>query len=119
MTRVKCGYIARKCRKKILSFVSGSRGAHSKLFRTANQRKARALVSAHRDRGKHKRDLRHFWITQINETTHANGVSYNIFIQYFYKRQLLPNRKTLAQIVVLDSNCFSTILKNLLCDEIG
>jgi ribosomal protein L20 len=47
MTRVKRGYIARKRQKKILAFVSGSRGAHSKLFRTANQRKARALVSSH------------------------------------------------------------------------
>lgn len=66
MTRVKRGYIARKRRKKILAFVSGSRGAHSKLFRTANQQKARALVSTHRDRGKRKRDLRSLWITRIN-----------------------------------------------------
>jgi large subunit ribosomal protein L20 len=119
MTRVKHGNIAQKRRKRILAFVSGSRGAHSKLFRIANQRKARALVSAHQDRGKRKRDLLHLWITQINAVAHANGVSYNRFIQYLYKRQLLPNRKTLAQIVVLDSNCFSTILKNLSCDKIG
>nr|YP_003934208.1 ribosomal protein L20 [Cedrus deodara]BAJ19591.1 ribosomal protein L20 [Cedrus deodara] len=119
MTRVKRGYIARKRRKKILAFVSGSRGAHSKLFRTANQRKARALVSAHRDRGKRKRDLRRLWITRINAAARANGISYNRFIQHLYKRQLLPNRKTLAQIAVLDSNCFSTIFKNLSCDGIG
>jgi large subunit ribosomal protein L20 len=80
MTRVKRGYITQKHQKTILSFVSGSRGAHSKLFRTTNQWKARALVSAHRDRGKHKRDLHHFWITRINATTCANGISYNRFI---------------------------------------
>lgn len=112
MTRVKRGYIARKRRKKILAFVSGSRGAHSKLFRTANQRKAKALVSTHRD-------LCRLWITWINAAARANGVSYNRFIQYLYKRQLLPNRKTLAQIAVLDSNCFSTIFNNLSYDEIG
>ena len=105
MTRVKRGYIARKRRKKILAFVSGSRGAHSKLFRTANQRKARALVSAHRDRGKRKRDLRRLWITRINAAARANGVSYNRFIQYLYKRQLLLNRKILAQIAVSNRNC--------------
>jgi len=119
MTRVKRGYIARKRRKKILAFVSGSRGAHSKLFRTANQRKARALVSVHLDRGKRKRDLRRLWFTRINAAARANGVSYNRFIQYLYKRQLLPNRKTLAQIAVLDSNCFSTIFKTLSYDEIN
>nr|YP_009512032.1 ribosomal protein L20 [Araucaria angustifolia]AXI97959.1 ribosomal protein L20 [Araucaria angustifolia] len=113
MTRVKRGYIARKRRKKILTFVSGSRGAHSKLFRTANQQKNRALVSAHRDTSKKKRDLRRLWITRINAASRANGVSYNKFIQYLYKRQLLLNRKTLAQIAVLDSNCFSIIFKNI------
>jgi large subunit ribosomal protein L20 len=75
MTRVKRGYIARKRRKKILAFVSGSRGAHSKLFRTANQRKARALVSAHQGRGKHKRDIHRLWITRINATACANLIT--------------------------------------------
>nr|YP_009057683.1 ribosomal protein L20 [Retrophyllum piresii]AIC07422.1 ribosomal protein L20 [Retrophyllum piresii] len=113
MTRVKRGYIARKRRKKILAFASGSRGAHSTLFRTANQQKIRALVSAQRDRSRRKRDLRRLWITRINAASRANGMPYNKFIQYLYKRQLLLNRKTIAQISVLDSSCFSTILKNI------
>nr|YP_008965134.1 ribosomal protein L20 [Nageia nagi]QYB20870.1 ribosomal protein L20 [Afrocarpus falcatus]BBF90702.1 ribosomal protein L20 [Afrocarpus gracilior]UWV18371.1 ribosomal protein L20 [Afrocarpus falcatus]BAK86683.1 ribosomal protein L20 [Nageia nagi]BAO19818.1 ribosomal protein L20 [Nageia nagi] len=113
MTRVKRGYIARKRRKKILAFASGSRGAHSTLFRTANQQKIRALVSAQRDRSRRKRDLRRLWITRINAASRANGMPYNKFIQYLYKRQLLLNRKTIAQISVLDSSCFSTIVKNI------
>nr|YP_009020360.1 ribosomal protein L20 [Podocarpus lambertii]AHL24799.1 ribosomal protein L20 [Podocarpus lambertii] len=113
MTRVKRGYIARKRRKKILAFASGSQGAHSTLFRTANQQKIRALVSAQRDTSRRKRDLRRLWITRINAASRANGMPYNKFIQYLYKRQLLLNRKTLAQISVLDSSCFSTILKNI------
>nr|YP_009379862.1 ribosomal protein L20 [Taxodium distichum]YP_009714211.1 ribosomal protein L20 [Taxodium mucronatum]QGJ04628.1 ribosomal protein L20 [Taxodium distichum var. imbricarium]QQV68965.1 ribosomal protein L20 [Taxodium sp. 'Zhongshanshan']QGJ04545.1 ribosomal protein L20 [Taxodium mucronatum]QGJ04711.1 ribosomal protein L20 [Taxodium distichum]QQV69048.1 ribosomal protein L20 [Taxodium sp. 'Zhongshanshan'] len=114
MTRVKRGYIAKKRRKKILAFVSGSRGAHSKLFRVANQQKRRALVSAHRDRLKRKRDFRRLWITRINAASRANGVSYNKFIQFLYKRQLLTNRRTLAQIAVLNNNCFSMMLENIL-----
>nr|UHB41196.1 ribosomal protein L20 [Nageia fleuryi] len=113
MTRVKRGYIARKRRKKILAFASGSRGAHSTLFRTANQQKIRALVSAQRDRSRRKRDLRRLWITRINAASRANGMPYNKFMQYLYKRQLLLNRKTIAQISVLDSSCFSTIVKNI------
>nr|QYB20950.1 ribosomal protein L20 [Athrotaxis laxifolia]BBN66343.1 ribosomal protein L20 [Athrotaxis laxifolia] len=101
MTRVKRGYIAKKRRKKILAFVSGSRGAHSKLFRTANQQKMRALVSAHRDRIKRKRDFRRLWITRINAASRANGISYNKFIQFLYKRQFLTNRRILAQMAVI------------------
>nr|QYB22428.1 ribosomal protein L20 [Saxegothaea conspicua]BBF91278.1 ribosomal protein L20 [Saxegothaea conspicua] len=119
MTRVKRGYIARKRRKKILGFASGSRGVHSKLFRIANQQKIRALVSAQRDTSRRKRDLRRLWIIRINAASRANGVSYNKLIQYLYKRQLLLNRKTLAQISVLDSNCFSTLIKILSYDEIN
>nr|YP_009158452.1 ribosomal protein L20 [Dioon spinulosum]AFS64464.1 ribosomal protein L20 [Dioon spinulosum]BAR93658.1 ribosomal protein L20 [Dioon spinulosum]BDI62858.1 ribosomal protein L20 [Dioon spinulosum] len=114
MTRIKRGYIARKRRKKTLAFASGSRGAHSKLFRTADQQRIRALVSAHRDRGKRKRDFRRLWITRINAAARNNGVSYNKFIQYLYKRQLLSNRRILAQIAVLDKNCFSTILNKII-----
>nr|QYB20707.1 ribosomal protein L20 [Acmopyle pancheri]QYB21355.1 ribosomal protein L20 [Falcatifolium taxoides] len=114
MTRVKRGYIARKRRKKILAFASGSRGAHSTLFRTANQQKIRALAYAQRDTSIRKRDLRRLWITRINAASRANGIPYKKFIQYLYKRQLLLNRKTLAQISVLDSSCFSTILKNII-----
>nr|YP_009578861.1 ribosomal protein L20 [Pseudotaxus chienii]AZN62493.1 ribosomal protein L20 [Pseudotaxus chienii]QBK34419.1 ribosomal protein L20 [Pseudotaxus chienii]QBK36469.1 ribosomal protein L20 [Pseudotaxus chienii]QYB22357.1 ribosomal protein L20 [Pseudotaxus chienii] len=114
MTRVKRGYIAQKRRKKILAFVSGSRGAHSKLFRIANQQKMRALVFAHRDKIKRKRDFRRLWITRINAASRANGISYNKFIHFLYKRQLLTNRKTLSQLAVLDSNCFYTILENIL-----
>ena len=54
MTRVKRGYVARKRRKNILTLTSGSRGTHSKLFRTANQQGMRALASSHRNRGKKK-----------------------------------------------------------------
>nr|YP_010138406.1 ribosomal protein L20 [Torreya fargesii var. yunnanensis]QPO90346.1 ribosomal protein L20 [Torreya fargesii var. yunnanensis] len=114
MTRVKRGYIAQKRRKNILAFVSGSRGTHSKLFRIANQQKMRALISAHRDRIKRKRDFRRLWITRINAASRANGVSYNRFIQFLYKRQLLTNRKTLAQLAILDSNCFYMILEKIL-----
>nr|YP_009240197.1 ribosomal protein L20 [Sciadopitys verticillata]AMO00754.1 ribosomal protein L20 [Sciadopitys verticillata]BAK86735.1 ribosomal protein L20 [Sciadopitys verticillata]BAW34615.1 ribosomal protein L20 [Sciadopitys verticillata]BCK60785.1 ribosomal protein L20 [Sciadopitys verticillata] len=114
MTRVKRGFIARKRRKKILAFASGSRGAQSKLFRTANQNTIRALVSADRDKNKRKRIFRRLWITRINAVCRANGVSYNNFMQNFYATRLILNRKTLSQIAVLDSNCFSTILKNII-----
>nr|YP_009933116.1 ribosomal protein L20 [Solms-laubachia kashgarica]QNR91746.1 ribosomal protein L20 [Rhammatophyllum pachyrhizum]QNR92751.1 ribosomal protein L20 [Solms-laubachia kashgarica] len=111
MTRIKRGYIARRRRTKLRLFASSFRGAHSRLTRTMTQQRIRALVSAHRDRGKRKRDFRRLWITRINAVIHETGVfySYNRFIHNLYKKQLLLNRKILAQIAILNRSCLYTI----------
>nr|YP_009920960.1 ribosomal protein L20 [Persicaria chinensis]YP_010577258.1 ribosomal protein L20 [[Polygonum] chinense var. procumbens]YP_010737479.1 ribosomal protein L20 [Persicaria capitata]WLS53338.1 ribosomal protein L20 [Persicaria runcinata]WLS54023.1 ribosomal protein L20 [[Polygonum] chinense var. paradoxum]QMS48832.1 ribosomal protein L20 [Persicaria chinensis]UZP13623.1 ribosomal protein L20 [Persicaria chinensis]UZP13706.1 ribosomal protein L20 [[Polygonum] chinense var. procumbens] len=113
MTRVRRGYIARRRRKKMRLFVSSFRGAHSKIMRIIAQQKIRALFSAHRDRDKKKRDFRRLWITRINaairETEKGVYCSYSKFINGLYKRQLILNRKILAQIAILNKNCLYSI----------
>nr|YP_009946828.1 ribosomal protein L20 [Achimenes erecta]QOE88366.1 ribosomal protein L20 [Achimenes erecta] len=111
MTRIKRGYIARRRRTKIRLFASSFRGAHSRLTRTITQQKIRALVSSHRDRDKQKRDFRRLWITRINAVIRERGVSYsyNKLIHDLYKRQLLLNRKILAQIAISNRNCLYMI----------
>jgi large subunit ribosomal protein L20 len=111
MTRVKRGYVARKRRKNILTLTSGSRGTHSKLFRTANQQGMRALASSHRNRGKKKRDFRRLWITRLNAAAKDNGISYNKLIQYLYQNGIFLNRKILAQLAILDRFALSTIIE--------
>lgn len=118
MTRVKRGYIARRRRNKMRFFGSGFRGAHSKLTRTIAQQQKRALFSAHRDRDRQKRDFRRLWITRINAVIRKKIVYYNYskFIHDLYKRQLLINRKILAQLAILNRNCiymiYNEIIKN-------
>nr|YP_010459156.1 ribosomal protein L20 [Physocarpus amurensis]YP_010835698.1 ribosomal protein L20 [Physocarpus opulifolius]ARC96751.1 ribosomal protein L20 [Physocarpus sp. A SCZ-2017]ARC97835.1 ribosomal protein L20 [Physocarpus sp. B SCZ-2017]WEG92543.1 ribosomal protein L20 [Physocarpus sp. Yi et al. Yi14089]WEG92627.1 ribosomal protein L20 [Physocarpus sp. Yi et al. Yi14090]UUB71049.1 ribosomal protein L20 [Physocarpus amurensis] len=116
MTRIKRGYIARRRRTKIRLFASTFRGAHSRLTRTITQQKIRALVSAHRDRGRQKRDFRRLWITRINAVISDNKVyfSYNKFIHNLYKRQLLLNRKILAQIAILNKSCLYMISNEII-----
>lgn len=111
MTRIRRGYIARRRRTKIRLFASTFRGAHSKLTRTITQQKMRALISTHRDRGRKKRDFRRLWITRINAVIRGGWVSYsyNRLIQGLYKRQLLLNRKILAQIAISNRHFFYTI----------
>ncbi|KAL7220260.1 hypothetical protein ACSBR2_013178 [Camellia fascicularis] len=72
MTRIRRGYIARRRRTKIRLFASSFRGAHSRLTRTITQQKIRALVSAHRDRDRQKRNFRRLWITRINAVIRKN-----------------------------------------------
>nr|UWM18104.1 ribosomal protein L20 [Arnebia euchroma] len=104
MTRIKRGYVARRRRTKIRLFASSFRGAHSRLTRTITQQKIRALVSANRDRGRQKRNFRRLWITRINAVIRENTVSYSYsrLIHDLYKKQLLLNRKILAQIAILN-----------------
>nr|QJS33432.1 ribosomal protein L20 [Wenchengia alternifolia]URQ22116.1 ribosomal protein L20 [Wenchengia alternifolia]URQ22203.1 ribosomal protein L20 [Wenchengia alternifolia]URQ22290.1 ribosomal protein L20 [Wenchengia alternifolia]WAR51518.1 ribosomal protein L20 [Wenchengia alternifolia] len=111
MTRIKRGYIARRRRTKIRLFASSFRGSHSRLTRTITQQKIRALVSAHRDRDKQKRNFRRLWITRINAVIREGGVlySYSKFIHDLYKTRLLLNRKILAQIAISNRNCLYMI----------
>nr|YP_010511308.1 ribosomal protein L20 [Carya palmeri]UQJ78277.1 ribosomal protein L20 [Carya palmeri]DAZ92034.1 TPA_asm: ribosomal protein L20 [Carya palmeri] len=116
MTRIKRGYIARRRRTEIRLFASSFRGAHSRLTRTITQQKIRALFSAYRDRGRKKRDFRRLWITRINAVIRGDSVyhSYNKLIHNLYKRQLLLNRKILAQIAILNRNCLYMISNEII-----
>nr|QOS04285.1 ribosomal protein L20 [Craigia yunnanensis]UTJ90846.1 ribosomal protein L20 [Pterospermum heterophyllum] len=116
MTRIKRGCIARRRRTKIRLFASSFRGAHSILTRTITQQRIRALVSGHRDRDRKKRDFRHLWITRINAVIRRMGVShsYSRLIHNLYKKQLLLNRKILAQIAILNRNCLYMISNEII-----
>nr|YP_010210336.1 ribosomal protein L20 [Paraboea dolomitica]UBD08220.1 ribosomal protein L20 [Paraboea dolomitica] len=120
MTRIKRGYIARRRRTKIRLFASSFRGAHSRLTRTITQQKIRALVSSHRDRDKQKINFRRLWITRINAVIRETRVSYSYskLINDLYKRQLLLNRKILAQIAISNSNCLYMISNEIRRKEV-
>nr|YP_010581012.1 ribosomal protein L20 [Sarracenia alata]UZT27331.1 ribosomal protein L20 [Sarracenia alata] len=116
MTRIRRGCIARRRRTKIRLFASSFRGAHSRLTRTITQQKIRALVSAHRDRDRQKRNFRRLWITRINAVIREKEVSYSYskFIHDLCKRRVLLNRKILAQIAILNKNCLSMISNEII-----
>nr|ANS11041.1 ribosomal protein L20 [Euphronia guianensis] len=113
MTRIRRGYIARRRRTKMRLFTSSFRGANSRLQQTIIQQTIRALFSSYRDREKQKRNFRRLWITRINAVIREIGVlhrhSYSRLINNLYKRQLLLNRKILAQIAILNRNCLYMI----------
>jgi large subunit ribosomal protein L20 len=110
MVRVKRGNVARKRRKKILSLASGYRGAHSILFRIANQQVMKALRYSYIGRKQKKRIFRKLWIGRINAASRLNGLSYSQLIHKFKKSNIDLNRKMLAQIAVLDISTFSYLI---------
>ena len=85
MARVKRGNVARKRRNKILRLAKGYRGAHSRLFRVANQQIMKALRYSYVGRKQKKRTFRKIWITRINAASKLNGLSYSRLIYNFKK----------------------------------
>ena len=110
MARIKRGNIARKRRKKILQLAKGYRGAHSRLFRVANQQVMKALRYSYVGRKQKKRVFRKLWITRINAASRVKGLSYSRLIHNFKKSNIGLNRKMLAQIAVLDSSTFNELI---------
>lgn len=110
MVRVKRGNVARKRRKKILSLASGYRGAHSILFRVANQQVMKALKYSYIGRKQKKRIFRRIWISRINAASRLNGTSYSQLMHKFKKSNIDLNRKMLSQIAVLDALTFKSLI---------
>nr|NP_043162.1 ribosomal protein L20 [Cyanophora paradoxa]P14809.3 RecName: Full=Large ribosomal subunit protein bL20c; AltName: Full=50S ribosomal protein L20, cyanelle [Cyanophora paradoxa]AAA81193.1 ribosomal protein L20 [Cyanophora paradoxa]CAA34908.1 ribosomal protein L20 [Cyanophora paradoxa] len=113
MTRVKRGNVARKRRKKILKLASGFRGAHSRLFRVANQQVMKALRYAYNDRNKRKRDFRALWIARINASARLEGMTYSKLMGSLKKLNIILNRKSLSQLAIYDKDAFMEILKTI------
>ena len=110
MVRVKRGNVARKRRKKVLALASGYRGAHSVLFRVANQQVMKALRYSYVGRKQKKRIFRKIWIRRINAASRANGITYSQAINQFKKSNIDLNRKMLSQIAILDSSTFQSLI---------
>jgi len=111
MVRVKRGNVAKKRRKKILILAKGYRGAHSRLFRVANQQVMKALKYSYVGRKQKKRTFRKLWIIRINAASKLNGVSYSKLIHNFKKSKIDLNRKMLSQIAVLDNQTFKKLIE--------
>jgi large subunit ribosomal protein L20 len=112
MVRVKRGNVARKRRKKILSLASSYRGAHSVLFRVANQQVMKALRYSYVGRKQKKRIFRRIWISRINAASRLNGISYSQLIHKLKKSNIDLNRKILSQIAVLDGSTFQSLINS-------
>ena len=111
MVRIKRGNVARKRRKKVLALASGYRGAHSVLFRVANQQVMKALRYSYIGRKQKKRIFRRIWISRINAASRINDISYSRLIHKFKKSNIDLNRKMLSQIAILDASTFKSLLE--------
>jgi large subunit ribosomal protein L20 len=113
MVRVKRGNIARNRRKKILKFAKGFKGAHSRLFRTANQQVMKSLVYAYIGRKRRKRDFKKLWICRVNAAARSHGTNYSSLRSSLKKASIDINLKMLAQLALLDKKTFAALIEKI------
>lgn len=111
MARVKHAPASRRRRKRILKLAKGQFGARGRLYRTAKESVARAMVYSYRDRKVRKRDFRSLWITRINAACREYAISYSRFINGLKKAKAAIDRKMLADIAVHDRVGFGKLVE--------
>ncbi len=99
-----------QAKKRLFRKVKGYVGGRGRLYRTAKETLVRAGVYAFRDRRARKRDFRSLWIIRINAAVRERGLRYSEFIHGMAKAGLELDRKTLAEMAVVDSASFDAVV---------
>ena len=113
MVRVKRGNVAKNRRKKILKFAKGFKGAHSRLFRTANGQVMKALIYSYVGRKRRKQDFKKLWICRVNAASRTEGLTYSKLRHSLKKSSIGLNLKMLAQLSVLDKTTFNQLVQEV------
>ncbi len=113
MTRVKKGVHALNRRRSVLKQTKGFRHGRSKKERMAKD----ALLHAGAYAFAHRRDKKSFnrklWNIKINAGSRENGMSYSKLIDAFKKKNILLDRKILADLAENKPETFGRILENV------
>lgn len=112
MARVKRGVTSHQKHKKILKLAKGYRGGRSKLIKQAKEATLHAGQYAFAGRKQRRRDFRKLWITQVNNALSAEGISYSKFMAQLKEKNILLNRKSLAELAVHDLPTFKKIVSD-------
>ena len=102
-----------RAKRRLLKRVKGSVGGRRRLLRTAKESIIRAGVFAKRDRRRRKRDFRRLWIIRINAACRERGLRYSQFIAGLEKIGCERDRKTLAEMAVLDRTGFEVVVSQV------
>ena len=113
MPRANSSVPRRAKHKKIIKQAKGYFGTRKSNYRTAKDAVQKGLQYAYRDRRQKKRVFRKLWIARINAATRLNGMSYSQFMYSLKEKNILLNRKILADMAVNDPEGFSELVKSI------
>jgi large subunit ribosomal protein L20 len=110
MARIKRGVTSHAKHKKVLELTKGHKGGRSKKIREAKSSLLHAGVYAYTGRKLRKRDMRRLWILQLGNAVRAEGLSYSKFIAGLKTKEILLDRKILADLAVNDPESFKAVV---------
>ncbi len=99
--------------KKIIKQAKGYFGTRKSNYRTAKDAVQKGLQYAYRDRRQKKRIFRKLWIARINAAARLNGLSYSKLIYSLKEKNIVLDRKVLADMAVNDPEGFSELVKSV------
>ena len=111
MARVKTARTTRARHKKILKQAKGYFGAKHYRFRNANQAVMKSLAYAYVGRKDKKSNFRKLWIARINAAARMNGTTYSKLMNNLKKKNIIINRKMLADMAINDQEAFKELCK--------
>ena len=111
MPRVTKSVTAKAKHRKVIKSTKGHYGDRSRLYKTAKQSNIKSLQYAFRDRKNKKRNFRSLWIARISAGSKQLGIPYSKLIYSLSKKNIVLNRKILADLAVNDNSTFSKVVK--------
>ena len=102
---------SREKRKKLLKETRGYFGARANVWTVAKNAYEKGLGYAYRDRRTKKRNFRALWITRISAGTREHGMSYSVFMGKVIEKNIMLNRKTLADLAMNHPEAFKAVIQ--------
>ena len=100
-------------RKKVFKQAKGFFGRRKNVWTVAKNAVDKAMLYAYRDRKTKKRNFRALWIARINAGARLNGLSYSQLMGKIKKKNIVLNRKVLADLAMNHPDAFTAVVKSL------
>ncbi len=113
MTRIKRAVGAKKKRAKLKKRVKGFLSTRRGSIKRAKEAVMKAETYAYRDRKAKKRTMRQLWQVRINAAVRQFDLSYSKFINLLKQKNILLDRKILANLAAEKPEAFSKIIETL------
>ncbi len=98
-------------RKKFLKLAKGYWGSRKNVWTVAKHHIEKGLQHAYTSRKLKKRDFRRLWIVRINAAARLNGTTYSKLIHALKEKDIIINRKVLADLAMNKPEAFKNIVE--------
>jgi large subunit ribosomal protein L20 len=102
---------SRARRKKFLKLAKGYWGKRKNVWTIAKNHIEKGLQHAYVGRKLKKRQYRSLWIVRINAAARMNGTTYSRLIHALAEKNIIINRKVLADFAMNKPEVFTAIVK--------